>query len=267
VRDRLRIVLLVAVAGLATAAATSFVGSRGPEHRDHWVPAVAAELAALPPSPRPAFVPGRPLELRPGTSAVWAPVRRVAWARTSPTADARPLIRLATQTPEGTTNLVVLFPGGARRNGRLWVRARLPLPPNGGSGWVPRDVLAGYHLVRTQLIIDRARLRATLLRDGRPIFRAPVGIGTERAPTPRGRFYIRNRLTGFTSPTYGPLAFGTSARSNVTDWPNGAFVGIHGTDRPELIPGRVSQGCIRLRNPDILRLGRLMPVGTPLIVS
>ena len=64
------------------------------------------------------------------------------------------------------------------------------------------------------------------------------------------------------------MAFGTSARSSVlTEWPDGGFVGIHGTDAPQLIPGRVSHGCIRLRNPDILRLARLMPVGTPVTIS
>jgi lipoprotein-anchoring transpeptidase ErfK/SrfK len=41
-------------------------------------------------------------------------------------------------------------------------------------------------------------------------------------------------------------------------------VGIHGTNQPQLVPGRPSHGCIRMRNSDILRLGRLMPVGTPL---
>ena len=72
----------------------------------------------------------------------------------------------------------------------------------------------------------------------------------------------------YRSPFYGPLAFGTSARSAVlTDWPGGGFVGIHGTNRPELIPGRVSHGCIRMRNRDIERLGRLMPVGTPIIIN
>ena len=39
-------------------------------------------------------------------------------------------------------------------------------------------------------------------------------------------------------------------------------MGIHGTDRPDLLPGRVSHGCIRMRNADIRRLSRLMPVGT-----
>ena len=45
------------------------------------------------------------------------------------------------------------------------------------------------------------------------MFRARVGVGQARWPTPRGRFYIRNRLTRYRSATYGPLAFGTSARS------------------------------------------------------
>ena len=99
------------------------------------------------------------------------------------------------------------------------------------------------------------------------MFRAAVGVGQARWPTPRGRFYIRNRLTRYRSPTYGPLAFGTSARSaQLTDWPAGGFIGIHGTDRPGLLPGRVSHGCIRMRNGDILRLGRLMDVGTPLTI-
>jgi lipoprotein-anchoring transpeptidase ErfK/SrfK len=41
-------------------------------------------------------------------------------------------------------------------------------------------------------------------------------------------------------------------------------VGIHGTNEPQLVPGRPSHGCIRMHNKDILRLARLMPVGTPL---
>jgi lipoprotein-anchoring transpeptidase ErfK/SrfK len=58
-----------------------------------------------------------------------------------------------------------------------------------------------------------------------------------------------------------------NARSAVlTDWPGGGFIGIHGTDRPDLLPGRISHGCIRLRNTDVVRLDRLMPVGTPVTI-
>jgi lipoprotein-anchoring transpeptidase ErfK/SrfK len=153
------------------------------------------------------------------------------------------------------------------RQGQVWVRVRLPVLPNNTTGWVPRDALGGYGVVRTHLVVELGRESATLLRDGVSIFRAPVGVGTARWPTPTGEFYIRNRLTSLDQATYGPLAFGTSARSSLlTDWPAGGFVGIHGTSRPDLLPGRVSHGCIRLRNEDILRLGRLMPVGTPLTI-
>ena len=100
------------------------------------------------------------------------------------------------------------------------------------------------------------------------LLRAPVGVGTPDAPTPPGEFYVRNKLTRYRSPAYGPVAFGTSAQSpTLTDWPAGGFVGIHGTDRPDLLPGRVSHGCIRMRNADILRLERLMPVRTPLTIA
>jgi lipoprotein-anchoring transpeptidase ErfK/SrfK len=52
----------------------------------------------------------------------------------------------------------------------------------------------------------------------------------------------------------------------LTDWPGGGFVGVHGTNEPQLIPGRISHGCVRLRNEDILRLARLLPVGTPVTI-
>jgi lipoprotein-anchoring transpeptidase ErfK/SrfK len=75
-------------------------------------------------------------------------------------------------------------------------------------------------------------------------------------------------LYGFDDPFYGPVAFGTSARSpTLTEWPGGGFIGIHGTNQPGILPGRVSHGCIRLRNADIVRLARLLPVGSPLTVS
>jgi hypothetical protein len=180
--------------------------------------------------------------------------------------DAAPVGHLDTSTPEGTANLVLVL-GRRGAGGRLWLRVRLPVLPNNSTGWVPREALGGYVEVHTHLVVDLERLTATLLERGRPIFRARIGIGQRRWPTPKGHFYIRNKLSGFGNAFYGPVAFGTSARSAVlTDWPAGGFVGIHGTNRPEILPGPVSHGCIRLRNADILALARLMPVGTPLTI-
>jgi hypothetical protein len=48
---------------------------------------------------------------------------------------------------------------------------------------------------------------------------------------------------------------GSEQSPSVTDWSDGGFVGIHGTNQPELLPGPVLHGCIRLRNADILDSG------------
>jgi L,D-transpeptidase catalytic domain len=188
-------------------------------------------------------------------------------ARSAPRETSAAVARLGPHTPEATAEVVLVLGRARDRQGRLWIRVRLPVLPNDTTGWVPRGSLSGYGVLRTRLVVDLERSAATLFRDGRAVFRAPVGVGMPSSPTPRGEFYVRSKLTGYRSPFYGPLAFGTSARSEVrTDWPGGGFVGIHGTNRPELVPGRVSNGCIRMRNADILRLGRLMPIGTPLTV-
>jgi hypothetical protein len=194
-------------------------------------------------------------------------VRRPTIARAQPDRRARAVARLARKTPEGTANVVTVLEATIDGAGRMWVRVRLPVLPNGTMGWVQRRALGAYHAVRTRLVVDRAALTAVLYRNGELAFSAPVGVGTEAWPTPRGIFAVRSKLTRYRSPFYGPLAFGTTARSAVlTDWPAGGFVGIHGTNEPELIPGRVSHGCIRMRNEDIVQLGRLLPIGTPLTI-
>jgi lipoprotein-anchoring transpeptidase ErfK/SrfK len=248
------------VAGLVAAVA----GSRDGHH-----PGRSAAPGALPAMVRPAFTPGPARPLAPASDiSRYAPVRRAAVARRVPAAASAPVARVGTRTAEGTTNIVQVLGRREDADGRLWVRVALATLPNGRSGWLPREVLGGYGSVDTHLVVDLSRLTATLWKRGRVVFRAPVGVGQPRWPTPRGRFYVRNRLTRYAGPTYGPIAFGTSARSeHLTDWPGGGFIGLHGTDEPKLIPGRISHGCVRMRNRDILALDKLMPIGTPLTIA
>jgi hypothetical protein len=199
--------------------------------------------------------------------AHWADVERPTVARAAPRASARAVATLAILTPEHTQEVVLVLEGIDLSPSQTWYRIRLPILPNNSTGWVPKRFLGDLVRVDTHLFIDRTRFTATLTRKGVAVFKAPIGVGENQWPTPPGQFYIRSRITNFGSAAYGPLAFGTSARSaTLTDWPGGGFVGIHGTNQPEILPGRVSHGCIRLRNPDILRLARLMKVGTPVTV-
>ena len=256
------VVVLVGSVVLMQRGGHSSEPARPPETVD-----LASEAATVPVPRRPAFTFGRVGPLPIASSATrWAPISKTVSVRARPSHHAPAIAMLEPQTSLGTTNIVLVV-GDARVARQRWVRIRYPGLPNSPTGWLPRESVGGYHFVRTRLIVDLDTLTAVLLRDGHRVFRASVGIGTEQFPTPQGSFYVRERLTNFDSPSYGPVAFGTSARSAVlTDWPDGGSIGIHGTNRPDLVPGRVSHGCIRMRNDDILRLDRVMPVGTPVTI-
>jgi hypothetical protein len=194
----------------------------------------------------------------------WAYANDLVQARKAPRPSARAVARLRYSTEDGLPEIYIVL--SSRMVGsHEWVKVRLPMRPNGRKGWVRREALGPYHVVRTALRINRTTLRATLFRSGRKVWSSRIGIGRPGMETPKGRFYIRERLKGFGS-TYGPVAFGTSAYSRLSDWPGGGVIGIHGTNEPGLIPGRPSHGCIRVPNRAVLRLARLMPLGTPVRV-
>ena len=145
--------------------------------------------------------------------------------------------------------------------GERWIRLRLPGRPNGRAGWVPAEALRAPRLTRWALVIERRRLRIKLLRRGRVVWRAPVGIGAPGMETPRGHFWIREKFRAGGG-IYGPWAFGTSAYSALSDWPGGGVVGIHGTNQPA--PDRAARRRQRrLKDPHITHLARRVPIGTP----
>ena len=199
------------------------------------------------------------------TLSRWAHAVTRAKVRRRPDGGSRSITRLRYDTEDGLPEVYLALRRYVDADGRRWVELRLPMRPNGKTGWVRREALGDFHRVRTFMRIDRRRLRATLYRSGKRVWSAPVGVGKPGTPTPAGRFYVRERLrVRERGSLYGPLAFGTSAYSKLSDWPGGGVIGIHGTNEPGLIPGRPSHGCIRVRNRAIRRLGRLLPIGTPI---
>ena len=158
-------------------------------------------------------------------------------------------------------------PIGIRRDAKgrpAWYRLSLPGRPNGRTGWVPA---ASVELkpVQKEIVIDRSD-RILELRDaGRVVLRTRVAVGAYGMETPLGRFYVVAKFRP-TAPILGAFAFETSAYSKLSDWPGGGIVGIHGTNTPSLLGQAVSHGCVRVANEAILRLGKLVPVGTPIRV-
>ena len=267
---------MVLVLGLALAPAQAAAQADGgppgdPPSEGTLVPERGApdgQRAPDPPPPPPAVSPLQPTVTRLSDEwkrSIWAYVEHPTVARSTPSPAARAVKRLRTYTADDTPELVLALVLHRNPDGSEWVKVRLPMRPNNTTGWVRREALGTFRVVTTSLLVERRRLRASLYRNGRLVWRSRIGIGKRQWPTPAGRFYVRERLVpAQKNGIYGVFAFGLSAYSPVlTDWPGGGVIGIHGTNHPRLIPGRVSHGCIRVRNRPISRLRRLMPLGTP----
>jgi lipoprotein-anchoring transpeptidase ErfK/SrfK len=190
-------------------------------------------------------------------------------ARTAPSMHAPAVRTFGPRTPEGVTRVFLV-----RRRvvaagcGAVWYQVDLPIRPNGVRGWVPAAGLAPY-VVRWRIRIDLGRRRLIAYEDGRERVRLTVAVGSPATPTPTGSFYVFERLfQRDPNGPYGPGALGLSSFSPVlTGWTRGGPVAIHGTDSAGTVGEAVSNGCVRVRNAQMLMLLREVPAGTPVEIA
>ncbi|WP_026961488.1 L,D-transpeptidase [Alicyclobacillus herbarius] len=104
---------------------------------------------------------------------------------------------------------------------------------------------------KRRIIVDLSDRHLYLLEDSKVTRGFAVGIGRMVSVTPAGEFHIINKVPNPGGP-YGAYWLGLSKPG----------YGIHGTNNPASIGKRVSKGCIRMHNEDVLKLARLVPVGT-----
>src|SRR4051794_30371576 len=192
------------------------------------------------------------------TRSMWAYLRRPALVRAAPSHGSAAIARLEDDTGFGTRELVRVLDARGR-----WLHVDAP----DADGWIPATAVDELRETRRAVVVDTTALRATLLRDGDELWSAQVAVGNDDWPTPLGDFYVRVRwIPSERTPLYGPFAFVTSGIVPREPWPGARYVSLHGTNRPELIPGRVSAGCIRVTNEDVLALRPLLPVGARLTI-
>ncbi len=198
----------------------------------------------------------------------WANPATTGPVRKKPDRGSRKIARLHYQTEDKLPEVYLALRSRVDEAGTTWILIRIPGKPNGRKGWVPEDYLNPRQKVSTQIVIKLKKRRLTLYRKGKKVMSTRIGIGKASTPTPRGNFWVREKLKGLGGKgIYGPWAIGTSAYASVSDWPGPPVVGIHGTNEPGLIPGRPSAGCVRLRNKPITKLNRNTPIGTPVLIK
>lgn len=102
-----------------------------------------------------------------------------------------------------------------------------------------------------RIIVDLSQRMLYLLEDNIVVRGFPVGIGSVLNQSPEGEYTIINKQANPGGP-YGAFWMGLSK----------PHYGIHGTNNPSSIGKRVSRGCIRMYNADVLTLSSKVSVGT-----
>ena len=106
-----------------------------------------------------------------------------------------------------------------------------------------------------RMVVHTKERRLDLFRDEMFFKSYPIAVGRPSTPTPKGNFKIVNKDSR-PGPRFGARWLGLSA----------PHIGIHGTNHPQSIGQAVSEGCVRLHNPDIEELYWTVPIGTPVSI-
>ncbi len=134
------------------------------------------------------------------------------------------------------------------------------------------------HLFNRVVVSKREMRLVVLARQGDTLAVYRIACGTNYGDkqrewdsrTPEGRFTVESIEDPALWPQdpakeegpgeiYGPRFFRLKT-------PGFTGIGIHGTSKPELIPGRITLGCIRLSNQDLTAFALLVGVGTEIVI-
>lgn len=257
-----------AVAAAIGTAAVALTGCGGGQTRA----AVAAPLAAQSPTPTPTPTVSAPTAAPVVADTVATLTRDSALIATAPHGltvyrhpGGRLLRQMSARTDLGAVRTLLV----TQRRNDGWLQVLMPIRPNNTYGWI-RPGAAIVTPTTLRIEVSRAHKTLTLLQAGKPVVSYPVAVGAPSTPTPAGLFSITDRLPTLAPyGPFGPYAFGLSGYSNVlTSFDGGdGVIGIHGTNADWSIGHAVSHGCIRLHNRDITALYKLVPLGTPVVVT
>ena len=185
--------------------------------------------------------------------------------RSAPSSKARVIARLSDFRPQDYRPRYVLALSAKKgKNGRpAWYKISAPGRPNGRTGWVPAKQVS-IRSMPWQVVVYRGSRVVQLWKDKQLLHTGKIAVGAPGMETPTGLYYVTVRFKPVKVPFLGSFAFETSAYSNLSEWPGGGVVGLHGTTAPQLLGLAVSHGCVRMSNETANFLRDRIPLGTPI---
>ncbi|MFH1665594.1 MAG: L,D-transpeptidase family protein [Candidatus Omnitrophota bacterium] len=117
---------------------------------------------------------------------------------------------------------------------------------------------------RFSILVDKSRNILTLKKDGELFKVYTVSTGKDNC-TPAGTFKIEEKLVKPVWYTVGAVVPAGSDKNELGERWMGISLegyGIHGTLDENTIGGQVTQGCVRMRNNDVIEIFDIVPSGT-----
>lgn len=147
-----------------------------------------------------------------------------------------------------------------------WMKVSITARPNHTTGWIKADdvtiAATDFHME-----LDLSTFHLKVFQGAVVFIETDVVIGKDSTPTPLGRFFVTEKIknpsdTGI----YGAWILPINGYSEVLDtFDNGLpQVAFHGTNQPELVRTKSSNGCVRIPNDVVVKIAGAIPAGTPI---
>lgn len=197
-------------------------------------------------------------------------VKRYLMGRVKPTLRARGAAHLWTNT--GFSNRRAVYPVLKHQvfeDGSEWLQVRALRNRTQVKVWIPswatRRVWIAY-----KIKIDISSRLATIYKNGKVNRRFRVVVGAPSTPTPRGTWYVVDRMHLNNSWSQGRWALATSAFSRVLKRFDGGQgqVALHARGLlRDPVGTAASHGCVRFNNGDIAWIASHVPNGTQIQIQ
>lgn len=263
-----RWVTLAATGAVVVALAVLAVVLTGDAPDDDAGTRVFAAQGILSPTPAIPVAGASPeVNARPRDPDAVTPVRRVGAVvlrrtelRRTPSENGKVVTMIRTRTKFGSRNHLAVV----ARKGE-WLGVLHQAVAKGKAGWI-HESDARVEERPYEVVVNRAKLRATVLKDGKVVTQFKVGVGRAGTKTPVGRYAISDSLKGFGP--YGCCILAITARQpNLPQgWAGGDRIAFHGG--PSWRVGiRTTTGCMTVRDAMMKRLMRRLHLGTRVTIK
>ncbi|CAM8647628.1 YkuD_like domain containing protein [Acidimicrobiia bacterium] len=147
-----------------------------------------------------------------------------------------------------------------------WLKVLIPARPNQTEGWIKASDVT-LETVSYRMVLNLSKFQLIVYKGSEVFIETDVVIGKDSTRTPVGRFYMTEKIkqsndTGI----YGSWVLATNGYSESLDTFNDGLpvIAFHGTNQPELVGTKASNGCVRMTNEVVSKLADALPAGTPI---